>query len=223
MIGSSLGGINTNAIYGGGTGDGSDHTRYEGIIPLPLILISFSATAKEKYVLLQWTTENEDGTDFFTIEKTKDGSNFSWVGEQLATGFSLPEEQIHYKLNDRQPYEGQSYYRLKTTDFDGQVALSHLVAVQYQSDQEWTFQLYPNPNTGQHFSINTKGLPKNVLLQLEVLDANGRQIFSKSIESNTYNSERINLAKRLPAGSYLIKLIHPKYGQQAKILLVGGN
>jgi hypothetical protein len=217
----TLDGTNLQLLYGGGGGDGFATTRFEGVVPLPLTLISFAAFPEETYVLLRWVTENETNTDFFTIEKTRDGRTFDWVGETLAAGNSLPEEQLHYELKDLHPLEGTSYYRLQTTDFDGQISLSQLVEVNYDGGEEWGFQLYPNPNTGRHFNVQTSGLGAVTPLTMELFDISGRLLLSESYLAAEVHTESIELQQQLPAGTYLIRLTHPQKGQQAKILIVG--
>ncbi|MEM9837381.1 MAG: T9SS type A sorting domain-containing protein, partial [Bacteroidota bacterium] len=109
----------------------------------------------------------------------------------------------------------------KTTDFDEAVSYSHLVEVNYNSTDQWDFQLFPNPNTGRHFNLKLFDVTANEQYTVEVIDANGRRIFSSSIDSMVNEAYRFDLAQRLPTGSYLIRVSHPRLGSQAKILLVG--
>lgn len=218
-----LNGEDIRALYRGGDGDGYAPTRYEGIIPLPLTLISFAAFPEEDYVLLRWVTEDEIGTDFFTIEKTREGRDFTWVGELPAAGFSEAGQQLTYQLKDLDPYQGTSYYRLKTTDFDGLISLSHLVQVHYAQAEDWNFQLFPNPNTGRHFRILPEGLEPGEELELEILDVNGRVLLKEQFEVTLGDAHRFDIQERLPAGSYLIRVIHKGQEQQAKILVVVKN
>jgi len=173
--------------------------------------------------LLKWVTEDERATDFFTIEKTVDGSSFAFVGDTDAAGFSEPGEQIHYEMRDDEPYQGSSFYRLKTTDFDGVVSMSHLVEVQYSDAADWSFNLFPNPNTGKHFSVRTDGMEAGETMTLQVFDLMGKALFTESYLHRPGQAFRFDLERRLPAGSYMIRLGHQGLGYQAKILLVGGG
>lgn len=220
----TLSGQDLAVLFGGGIGDGYDDAFFDGVIPLPLTLISFDAFPEEDFVLLRWVTEDEVSTDFFTIEKTRDGRAFDWVGETPAAGFSEPGEQLHYNLRDEAPYQGTSFYRLKTTDFDGAISLSHLVEVNYAQATNWGFTLFPNPNTGKHFSLRTDGVSDQQLLRLQIFDAYGKQLLERDFTSVPGGASRFNLTRRLPAGSYLIRVAQPQTGEtQAKILLVGGG
>lgn len=219
----SLAGINLSRIYGGGIGDGFSNRTYVGVIPLPLSLISFEAIPEATYVLLKWETENEVNTDFFTIEKTKEGIGFDWVRELLAAGNSLSSERLYYEMKDYEPYEGRSYYRLKTTDFDSQVSFSHLVEVNYNSNQDWSFQLFPNPNTGKHLNVKLSDLKEEERLVLTIFDIQGRMVLKKDFRAEDQQVEAIQLEHKLVVGSYLVRLEHPSLGQQSKILIVGGH
>ncbi len=219
----TLSGEDLAALFGGGGGDGFDVSLYVGSIPLPLTLISFDAFPEQDYVLLKWVTEDEVATDFFTIEKTTDGTSFAYVGDTEAAGFSEPGERLHYEMRDDEPCQGTSFYRLKTTDFDGAVSMSHLVEVQYSNAADWSFNLFPNPNTGKHFSVRTDGMESGETMLLQVYDLNGKVMFTESYKHYPGQAFRFDLERRLPAGSYLIRLGHEGLGYQAKILLVGGQ
>ncbi|TXF90805.1 T9SS type A sorting domain-containing protein [Neolewinella aurantiaca] len=210
-------------LFGGGQGDGFDVAFYAGAIPLPLDLISFDAFPEQDYVLLKWATENEQATDFFTIEKTANGLDFATVGTTDAAGYTEPGERLLYEMKDDEPYQGRSFYRLQTTDFDGFVSLSHLVEVQYAETEgeHWDFTLFPNPNTGRHFSVRTDGMAAGEKVTVEVFDVNGRALFTDNYVQATGEAFRFDLASRLASGSYLIRVVHPTLGSQAKILLVG--
>jgi hypothetical protein len=220
----ALSGQDLSILYGGGAGDGFDVELFDGVIPLPLTLISFDAFPEDNFVLLRWVTEDEVSTDFFTIEKTQDGSAFAWVGETPAAGFTEPGEQLHYSMRDEAPYQGTSFYRLKTTDFDGTISLSHLVEVNYTQATDWGFTLFPNPNTGRHFSLRTEGVTDQDPMLLQIFDANGKQMLEREFRSVPGGASRFDLTRRLPVGSYLIRVAKPQTGEtQAKILLVGGG
>lgn len=207
----------------GGAGDGHDRAIFYGSIPLPLTLLSFDAFPQSDYVLVKWTTEDEIGTDFFTVEKTRDGRNFAIAGELPAAGFSEPEEILHYELKDEAPYSGTSFYRLQTTDFDGALSFSHLVQVEFSSGKDWDFQLFPNPNSGRHFSLIPEGIEEGQRLDVAVTDAVGRVLFSAQMPTRGVEALRFDLDGKLPPGSYLIRVGHPQKGYRAKILLVGGR
>ncbi len=217
-----LSGQTLAALFAGGDGDGFDTEIFAGVLPLPLTLIRFDAFPGEDFVLLRWQTEDEIDTDYFTIEKTRDGLAFVEVGRTEASGFSEPGERLDYELTDHRPYAGTSFYRLRTTDLDGAIHLSHLVEVNYSAETDWDFTVFPNPNTGRHFSVRPEGSPEGDLL-VSVIDATGRLLLRETIPAGLATSHRLDLAQRLVPGSYLIRATDARGATKAKLLLVGGR
>lgn len=215
----SLTGTDLAILFGGGGGDGFDTETFFGVLPLPLTLISFDAFPEDKYVLLRWVTEDEVATDFFTIEKTRNGSDFAFVGTTEAAGDSEPGERLHYDMKDEQPYDGTSFYRLQTTDFDGAISLSHLVEVNFTNAEGWDFQFFPNPNTGRQVNFRPVGLEDGSALQLEILDVQGRALLRDELTTDG-SDHRFDLTTPLPSGSYLIRVTDGQGQGKAKILIV---
>ncbi|PHI20272.1 hypothetical protein CEQ90_08785 [Lewinellaceae bacterium SD302] len=221
--GFGLDGQSLAVLYGGGAGDGFDVTQLSGVVPLPLTLISFEAIPEATFVLLRWVTEDELDTDFFTIEKTREGLDFDFVSEVEAAGFSEPGEQLHYSTRDEDPWNGSSFYRLKTTDFDGAIALSHLIEVNYNSpdDAEHSFELFPNPNTGKHFSLLLHGYSPDHRVTYTIIGVTGQTITMGSFYPVAETARRFELPRKLSPGSYLIRLESEDGKGETKILLVG--
>ncbi len=217
----SLNGQSLTGLYGGGPGDGFDLAYYFGVVPLPLTLVRFDAFPEQDYVLIRWQTEDEIDTDFFTVEKTRDGRDFAFVGETEAAGYSEPGERISYALKDPAPYRGTSFYRLQTTEFDGSISLSHLVEVQYSdTSADWDFVLFPNPNTGRQIGVRPSGVAAGAVIHLDIFDATGRHLLAQKLTA--YGGDhQLELAQKLAAGSYLIRMTDDKGAVKAKLLLVG--
>lgn len=206
-------------LFAGGQGDGFTTEIYFGTLPLPLTLISFDATPYKDYVLLEWTTEDEVGTDFFTIEKTRQGRDFVTVGTVDAAGDSEPGERLYYELRDESPYDGTSFYRLRSTDLDQAISLSHLVEVNFQRAKDWDFVVFPNPNTGRQISLRPSGLEEGTALQLEILDVQGRSLLRDHLTTDG-TDHLVPLSNPLPAGTYLIRVLDDQGAGKAKILIV---
>ncbi|MEL6652938.1 MAG: T9SS type A sorting domain-containing protein [Bacteroidota bacterium] len=214
-----VGGPSLSMLYDGGNGDGHDVVRYEGIVPFPVVLLSFDAFPEDTYVLLQWVTESEQNSDYFTIEKTTDGNVFLPILNLAAAGYS--EEILPYEAVDEDPFNGTSYYRLKAIDIDGAFVYSHLVEVNYSNNVKWSFRMFPNPNAGNELILDIEGVGEDDL-QLEVVDMQGRLVLRRKYGkvSNSNWQETIQFSQPLAKGSYLVRLIKDQSEQQAKILLV---
>lgn len=119
--------------------------------PLPVELIHFAATAENESVKLNWTTASELNNDFFTVQHSTNGVEFTSLG--IINGQGTTHNSTSYEFIDETPHAGINYYRLKQTDFDGTSDFSNVVAV--NMNLEW--MLYPNPVTyGTDVTINKK-------------------------------------------------------------------
>ena len=65
---------------------------------LPIELVSFISTLAGDVVNISWATASETDNDFFTIERSDDGVNWSAIAE--VTGAGTTTEQKNYKLTD---------------------------------------------------------------------------------------------------------------------------
>lgn len=116
---------------------------------LPVELVDFEARNLKGKVILNWKTMTEQNNDYFTIEKSTDGANFSEVTTVKGAGNS--NKILHYNASDDEPATGISYYRLKQTDANKAFTYSQMVYV--NSETEINPLVYPNPSTGT-FKMN---------------------------------------------------------------------
>ena len=178
-------------------------SKLAAVNPLPIELINFTATPCNKDVCLDWSTATETNNNYFTIEKTKDGSNFSSVGTVNGAGNST--SVLNYSSVDNAPYEGVSYYRLKQTDFNGAFTYSGLQMVDFNASYDFSFNVYPNPNSGDNINIAiTSDQGKEVLVVL--YDISGKETYSKVIvtANNGDTVYAIDPDHKLAPGIYMI-------------------
>jgi len=169
---------------------------------LPIKLLSFNAAAKDSYVQLNWVTATETNNDYFTIERSIDGINFKTI--VIVDGAGNSSQILNYSAVDNAPLSGISYYRLKQTDYDGQFNYSNLVAVEFNNMNDFTFNIYPNPNYGEGFNLQ---IPKNNAKVLVVMyDILGNEIYSKVIITSVNGNDvyAIYPSRKLNPGVYLI-------------------
>ncbi|MEL6251808.1 MAG: T9SS type A sorting domain-containing protein [Bacteroidota bacterium] len=219
FIQGSLSGIDLTAIYRGGIGDGNDKADYLGsAIPFPVTLLSFEAFPENEYVVVQWVTESELNNDFFTVERSIDATLFEGLYEVRGAGTT--NEVQTYETKDEEPLKGKSFYRLKSTDFDGAFTYSQIVEVNFEAPLAWRLLLYPNPNSGENINLRLSGIEARESFQVEIIDMQGRQIWEKDWQSDAPILEAgIDLDRRLPEGTYLVK-VSSRNKQLSKLIIV---
>lgn len=115
---------------------------YCGEIDLPVDYLRLSATAEEKHVRVNWSTENEEENLGFYLERRRETeAGFQELGFVPASGVAAGE----YAFDDRRVLPGTNYiYRLRQVDFDGTLNYSPLVSARTQ-DAKTGLTAWPNP------------------------------------------------------------------------------
>ena len=126
--------------------------------PLPFDLTSFRATARNQAVQLDWSVNNNDQLQAYTVERSADGVRFEPVVSLQARGFV---QQAAYRETDNRPLSGWNFYRIKATDLQQQVHYSHIEKVRM----------------GNGFAVQVSPVPAKDRLQVSVDPAAGfRQV-----------------------------------------------
>jgi hypothetical protein len=119
--------------------------------PLPVELVSFTATWNDGVVDLKWTTASEYNNDHFEVERSGDGIHPETIA--LVPANNSLKRLNDYSAMDEQPLAGTSYYRLKQVDVGGGFTNSTWVKVIAPMSTDIT--LYPNPVVDGHLVVNT--------------------------------------------------------------------
>jgi hypothetical protein len=163
--------------------------------PLPIKLLSFTASAVNGSVRLDWETTSEINNDHFTIQRSRNST--AWENIKDVPGAINSSVNIKYSEYDETPYQGVSYYRLQQTDQDGKTSFSPIVSVKI--GQSAAVNLYPNPVSDQIW-ITTSGSGR---LNVALYNSNGRRV--NVPVSTDGNKATINVSM-LSAGTYFVHI-----------------
>lgn len=183
-------------------GNGADDTFMDNLIVgsvtnsgLPIELKNFVATPKiSLYVDIEWTTASETNNDYFTLERSSNGTD--WDELTVIDGAGNSTQTLHYNYTDENPYKGVSYYRLKQTDFDGAFTYSSIQSVVIESEQP---EPYPNPTAGE-LRIDILGIEPSLV---NLMNSSGQKVAFEL--GSDGNSTLIDLSD-LPSGLYFLTI-----------------
>ena len=122
---------------------------------LPITLLYFKVRNEGDYNKLMWSTASETNNDYFLIDKTIDGSNFSPIHRVNGAGNST--NQLYYEVNDYIVFNGILYYRLKQVDFNGEETVYDLISVDNRNELSPMLTKVTNI-IGQEVSSNQTGV-----------------------------------------------------------------
>jgi hypothetical protein len=169
------------------------------VAPLPVSLISFTATAKNNSTQLNWSTASEQNNSHFILSHATDGVNFSLLSKVNASANGNTKN--NYSYAHLSPANGVNYYRLAQVDLDGTVKELGVKAVNYSlAGGANQVIVYPNP-TPNEVKVS---FAKDFYTTAKLMDLQGKTLQKKSISLN--DTELTFDLKAMEAGNYLIQL-----------------
>lgn len=166
---------------------------------LPVELMGLQATAQPGAVMLSWTTQTEDGTAHFTVERSADAETFVPIGQVPAAGHSLAH--LDYSFIDNAPLPGTNYYRLRVVHLDGTVQTSPTASAIHDGTGA-VLRVVPNP-ANDHLTVLLPGAPATTV-HYRLATAQGR-VLRHGTATLGPDDDRIRLqVADLPEGLYLL-------------------
>jgi hypothetical protein len=183
--------------------------------PLPIELLSFDVIKGDDEAFISWETASERENLFFTIEKSHDGNTFEVL--EIVSGLGSSSTGKKYFLEDNQPYNNLSYYRLKQTDINGDFKYAEIKSVFFGVGDE--LDVYPNPSNGEFINVS---LPSRIeKAEIKVQDNSGKIMQTFTIDNTKLNSNLIhlNFENKLSKGIYYLSIENDSYNCMKKIIV----
>jgi hypothetical protein len=168
--------------------------------PLPVELLIFESVCHSDGVELNWITATETNNDYFILEKSSDGVNYSEIARVYGQGNS--NSQSFYSYFDAADGKN-NYYRLSQTDFDGlSESFPVIFADCFDGNAETDFVILNNP-VDEEILVQITGEINNEY-SIYLINQLGQQILlQRNHLSNTIELVRISAAGLNP-GIYSI-------------------
>ena len=165
--------------------DGHPNNYWDGFgvaAPLPIDLTLFYANQKGSQISIAWETATETNNEFFTIERSVEGSRFEAIGKVEGAGNSTTA--LRYEFADKTPMRGTNYYRLTQTDYDGQSETFDVVTVDFKVNGTVTI------NPTQVKDIMTLSLePIETIGRVAIFNLIGQKVYDEAIEVGSSSME----------------------------------
>jgi uncharacterized membrane protein len=185
--------------------------------PVPVELISFTASANNSIVNLNWSTATELNNSGFEIQRKNAKSE--WVSIGFIKGLGTTTTQNNYSYTDQNPIVGNNVYRLKQVDYDGTFDYSQEVEVELILSEYVLQQNYPNPfNPATTINFN---IPQEDFVNVTIFNSLGEKVatlldgvISAGTHSLTFN------ANSFASGLYILKMSSGSYSNTIKMNLM---
>ncbi|HEY0274065.1 MAG TPA: choice-of-anchor J domain-containing protein, partial [Chitinophaga sp.] len=186
----------------------SDHypvmSRYDlHVLATPAPVTDFRAKDHNGAIDLTWNTSYEINTNYFVVERSGNGRNFSPADTVTAQGTTpLPSA---YSTQDKHPLPGTSYYRLKTVSRDSSFTYSEVRSVTLTL-KESIFQLLWCL-LGHQLQIwidwHQKGVANG---NLQLIDLFGRVRYNGAVTLVEGRNSTLLDVNNIPSGIYFLRV-----------------
>lgn len=171
---------------------------FTAVAAMPLELRSFSGKVTGSGNLLNWETITEKDVQSHIVERSADGRQWAEVGRRSGSANSIVS--IQYELEDLRPFN-QTYYRLRSVDFDGKMAFSKVIVL---GEKLSITSAFPNPTTDQITVQFVSMAPES--MRLNVIDITGRLVWYQTVEAKPGLNTTVVPLRQLTAGTYELLL-----------------
>lgn len=197
---------------GGPSGYSATQSFLTGVV-LPVTGLELNTQRQGRNVLLTWSTQSEQNSSHFIIERSSDGVRFNSIGQVAAAGNSSTISS--YRFLDVTAPGSLTFYRLKLVDADAGFKFSSIRVVPAMDKTAKPFVVYPNPASSGATIILNEAAKENALLQ--VFSPAGQMVKETTVFKGM---QVINFdISLLPKGMYYLKLTDSKGSQVIKLIV----
>ena len=170
---------------------------------LPVVFTSVNAMRNNYINNVQWITDVEMDIDYYVVQYSEDGQNFTGIARVNADLKSASPKQYNYL---HAPANSTvMFYRIVAHCLNGQIQTSNTVQV-ISVFKNYAITIFPNPVTENYFTVN---LNNNVpgKYQISVLNLKGDQLFKTIVDLPfEHATKKVQLPSTLVAGTYVVKI-----------------
>ncbi len=175
---------------------------------LPVTLLEFKGNLNNNTAKLMWTVTNEINMNYYDVERSTDGVNFTKVATVSATNASVATSIMNYSVNDGLLNIGASvvYYRLKMMEKSGKFKNSNVITFRLNGKGNAGIVVNPNPAVS-FFNLKISAV-KDAVATIRVIDLSGKLMISQSSKVSTgVNAFTFSNLSNFSAGTYSVQVM----------------
>ncbi|HSC53631.1 MAG TPA: T9SS type A sorting domain-containing protein [Phnomibacter sp.] len=208
-------GFNYSFVDASGFAGVAENFKVNKAFLLPAVGLALQATRLPQGAQMSWSTNAETETDYFVVQRSSNGTQYTNLGTVKAAGnSSLPNQ---YTFKDANIALNTVYYRVVLHDKDGHKSYSNVVTL--QADQSASdIQVYPNPaRTGVYIQVQKPGT-----YQLMLMDMKGSLIATKTVTINAVTEKQWMALPGTTANVYMLK-VYEQQTHQSSVVKIWQN
>jgi uncharacterized repeat protein (TIGR01451 family) len=168
--------------------------------PVAVSLISFNGKQQSKGNLLYWLSSNEQNNDYFTLQSSSNGANFTSIAKINGAGNSNTTKSYQYL--DATATQAPTYYRLLQTDYNG---VQHQIGTISVGKNEVQSPITLNTSTPNTLQIQYNA-PQTQPTTLQLYDIMGKLVTQQTFDATKGINTWQMPVGMYPAGVYLLQV-----------------
>jgi len=177
---------------------------------LPISMIDFRGLYKNNGIVeISWTTNFENNSDKFEVERSLDGKEWKSIGTIKGMGISTVRHNYDFVDNVGRNTANKKdlYYRLKMMDMDKKTSVSRILVVRvYNTESVKMISVTPNPAKSD-IMANLQ-LNQSSVVVMKVFTATGKEMMRKTLNLGAgSNSILMDGSSKLTPGAYVLEVV----------------
>lgn len=160
---------------------------------LPVEFAFVMVDRHQNTIQVEWGTASETNNDYFIVEYSANGIDFTPVSKVEGQGTYSGETEYMVVLDESEEYR---FFRIKQVDFDGKYSYSYIVENNLQTDKHFQFSHYPS-KVYEEFTITAHEMDISVF----IYTVDGKIVDHKRIKANSPIQHSFNTA-----GYYILSI-----------------
>lgn len=181
---------------------------------LPATVENFEGWNEGPSNVLKWETSLETQHDYFQIERSLDGENFTEIGYLAGLGESNSTQD--YRFVDPSAPFGKAFYRLAIVDVNGGSYYSSTLEVVREDATFGLHEVYPVPFRNELIVNYSTESEKEMFVRL--YDMQGKMILSESTQPRAGTNQFSIQTEAVPSGMYILRLEQNGLSQIKKVI-----
>ena len=165
------------------------------LMPVTLLFFEVSDVNRET-VVLKWATASEENFDYFIVESSMNGVDFTEAGRVLGNGTTKVRHDYTFEIVN--PAVGKTYFRLKSVDFDSYTETFKMISVTREAEK--SVKIFPNPVADSKMNIDFNFDPSEEVF-IVITDLTGHEVFR-----GTINEMENLLILSIEPGYYVVRI-----------------
>jgi hypothetical protein len=185
---------------------------------LPVELLGLKGEHMDRFNRLYWSTASEYNSSHFKVESSRDGLNWTNLGDVSAAGNSTGT--LHYSFDDYAFHNPLTYYRIQMVDRDGTYSTSEQIVVLSNAKFTGIFsQVYPNPANSTYY-LNYGGKDLETPIEISMISSNGSLVKTQRVDIfDQHNAIQVK-TDELANGIYQVIIRQGDYQEIKKVSII---